>query len=288
MVTFVNTAFRDRLQAEAVDNLVELIQVQGSGIFRLWTTSNQELYATLSGTLREYVPFPGAATGRIESGTDLTVATMQFAVSVSSGDSLQDLINANQLDAAEIIIERVFSDTPDLGRFQVYRGKIGNLARNRQGISGQARNVWDSFRINYPYYTYGDGCAWRFGSPGCGFNTASVTITIPSSNVIVASSTIAGLFLNVQSQPDGFYDFGRITSTNGANSGQTRSVRDHTGRVLLFSHALPFNISSGDAFSLHPGCRKRLIEDCTSKYNNSSAFLGFFTIPIPEQIDLGL
>lgn len=284
---FVNTAFQNRMQNEAVDGLVELIQVQGSGVFRLWTTSNQELYATLSGTLREYIPFPGRASGRIEASTDLTVATMEFMFAVNSGDNLRDLINANQLDAAEVIIERVFVDTPDLGRFPVYRGSIADFAWNRQGISGQARNVFDSFRITYPYYSYGDGCAWRFGSPGCGFNTQSVTITVPASNILVSSCSRIGLWMNVQTQTDAYFDFGRVTFTNGANSGQIRTVRDHTGHVLLLSHALPFNVVSGDTFQLYPGCRKRLVADCTSKFNNASAYLGFQWIPIPEQMGIG-
>lgn len=285
---FVNSAFMERLEKEDVGTYVELISLEGRGFREYYTTCNQEIYATLSGALQEYRPLPGEASGTIQSATDLTVATMNFILSSSGSNSLIRLLDANQMDAGDIEIVRVFADTPDLGRFPVYRGKIGDISWNRQAAMAQGRNVWDSFDTNWPYHTYSDGCIWRFGSAGCGFNTSSVTVTVSPANIEVAScSRIAFLTQSLAAYAADYFTFGRVTFLQGANSGQVRAIREHDGNIIKFSHALPFNPVSGDSFAIFPGCRKRRVEDCTSKYNNARNWSGFWTIPIPEEINVG-
>lgn len=282
---FVNSAFMERLEREDVGNYVEVIALEGRGFNKFFTTCNQHVYATLSGQLRGYEPLPGQASGTIQNATDLTVATMEFMLASSAATELLTLINANQIDAADITIERLFVDTPDLGRMPVYRGKLGDIQWNRQSVKAQGRNVWDSYDTMWPYHTYADGCAWRFGSAGCGIDTSSFTITVPASAVIVSSCSRIGVFTSsLGAQPDDHYTFGRVTWTSGANSGQVRAIREHIGNAIQFSHALPFQPVSGDTFSIFPGCRKRRIHDCTSKYNNARNFLGFWTTPIPEEL----
>ena len=51
------------------------------------------------------------------------------------------------------------------------------------------------------------------------------------------------------------------------------SLEIHSGEILELSHSLPHSIDAL-TFNLFPGCRKDLERDCTSKYNNSSSFLG--------------
>lgn len=283
---FVNTPFMQRLQNEEVGNLVEIISLEGKGFREFWTLTNQEVFATLSGELIEYKPFPGRASGSIQSATDLTVATMEFVMASSGANSLSRLVDAYQLDAGVITVDRIFADTPDMGRMPVYRGRIGDVARNRQVVRAQARNVWDSRGTQYPLYTYEDGCVWRFGSAGCGFDTTSVTIAI--NGFSVNSSDRVNLYSSrVGSETDDFWTFGRVTWTAGVNSGQQRAVRQHTGPLLSLSHALPFTPVSGDLFSIYPGCRKRRVSDCTSKYDNAENYLGFWTTPIPEEFGVG-
>lgn len=285
---FVNTPFMERLQREDVGTLVELISLEGQGFKNFYTTANQEIFATLSGSLREYTPLPGGASGTIQSATDLTVATMEFVLASSAANDMLALLNANQMDAAVIRIERVFADTPDLGRMPVYVGRIGDIGWNRSAVKAQGRNVWDSKDTNWPYHTYGDGCIWRFGSPGCNFDTSSVTIVVSPAHYSVSSSSRIGIYTNsLASFGEDYFTFGRLTWVQGVNSGQVRAIRDHVGNAILLSHALPRQPQSGDYFTIFPGCRKRRIEDCTSKYNNARNFEGFWTTPIPEEINVG-
>jgi hypothetical protein len=67
--------------------------------------------------------------------------------------------------------------------------------------------------------------------------------------------------------------------TFGPNSGYTRAIRSHSGDLLGLSHNLPVNSMAGMQIAIYPGCRKALIADCNSLYNNSRNFLGWPWIP---------
>lgn len=257
-------------------NIAELITLSHRTYTWRWTTSNQEIVS--SGEV--YTPIVGAAGGGIEESSDLGIATIDFTI-VNSGNDFEPILQASELDMANIVIRRVHVSTPDAGTAEIYRGKIGDYTYDRNQISGQARNFFNSINVQWPMYTYMDQCAWRFGSPSCGFNTASITVSSTCSPVIAGGRLAANCAIS--SVSNGFYLQGRFTFISGANSGHARSVRAHSGTVVEFSHSFPYAISSGDQFALYPGCRKRIIDDCTSKYNNARNALAFPWIPKQEQ-----
>ena len=254
-------------QQDAV-NVAELITLSSRTYTWRWTTGDSEIVSSSY----TFLPFPGGTGGGIEESIDLGIATINFTI-VNSGDDFRLLLEANDLDMASIIVRRVHVSTPDGGSAEIYRGKVGDYTFNRQQISGQARNFFNSINVQWPMYTYMDQCAWRFGSPGCGFNTASITVSSTASPV--SSGYKLGAFCAIDSKSNGYYEKGRFTFTSGSNSGHARSVRVHSGSRVEFSHGMPYNIASGDTFNLYPGCRKRIIDDCTSTYNNTRNALAF-------------
>jgi len=284
MRTLPNTPFFTRLQADNV-SLCELIDLETNGPSFRWTTANQPITYTLSGTLTEYSPFPGKTIGGVKESTDLSVSIIDFIVA-NTGQIFSDLIVSNDFDMATINVGRVFTDTPDLGRMEIFQGKLGDFSYDRNQISGQARSQYGSANTRWPYYNYQDTCIWKFGGTGCGFDTSSVTLTLglasfdlgssTTLNILLASGTLTGSFSN------GRFDFGKFTVTDGVNSGHQRTVRAHTGDLLFLSHPLPINSLTNIAGTIFPGCRKRRVNDCVSLYNNAKNFVGFEWIPIQE------
>jgi uncharacterized phage protein (TIGR02218 family) len=279
-----NSAFWAKLQADA-GQLAEIIDLDATNQSFHWTTANHPLTWTRSGTPIQYDPFPGTTPSGMLESADLGVAVIDF-VMANTGSVFKQLMSGGDFAAAKLYIGRVFVDTPNLYRMPVYEGEIGDYSFNRQAITGQARNRWKSLSVQWPYYTYQDTCAWRFGGTGCGFNTASITLAIGNASINVASSDATNiLFLGgtlTNSYSNRRFDFGRLTVTGGVNSGQVRTIRAHTGDLLALSHPLPINSLANIAVSIYPGCRKRLIDDCTSLYNNQTNFLGWPWIPIQE------
>lgn len=265
--------------------MVELIDLDCRNASFHWTSANNRILATLSGSLVSYLPFPGGVPQGIEESSDLGVSVIDF-VMANTGAVFSAIMAGGDFAAASLRVSRVFADTPDLDRMYIYIGNIGDYSYDRDTVTGQARNRWKSIGIQWPYYTYQDRCAWRFGSTGCGFDTSSVTTAVATNQVLPISDTL-NIYVNTgiisNSYASGRFDFGRLTVKTGANSGQVRTIRAHTGDLLSLSYPLSVNSMTGLSFDIFPGCRKRLIDDCTSLYDNVENFLGFPWIPIQEQ-----
>lgn len=274
----INSTYWARLQEPSI-NICELIELATDVETYRWTTANVQLVS--SGFV--FDPFPGNGGGGIEESSDMGVSVSDFTL-INSSNLLSELMQANGLELAELSISRVFVDTPDLGRMYIFRGKIADYSHTRNQVSGQARNVWGSNNVQWPYYTYMDTCAWRFGSQGCTINPASYGCSSLSASgasteqiIRVASGALVGSYANT------YMDRGRLTIKSGVNSGQIRGIYVHSGDSIELFNRLPYACSSGDIIQIDPGCRKRLDADCSSKFNNSSHFLGFPWIPKQEQ-----
>ena len=276
-----NSAFFTKLQSDGL-LLAELIDLElPSGQNYHWTTCDGPLTFTLSGAPTTYKPFPGKG-GGIQEDMQLGVAVSNFVLA-NSGSELQYHLLASDFAIAGVKIGQVFTDTPDLGRMEVYIGKIGDFSYNRMEMNGQTRNIWKSLNVKWPYYTYQEKCGWRFGSAGCGFNTASVTLQV--NTLLVSSCTTEILRLNTGSlngYANGRFNFGRCTVITGTNSGAVRTIKTHSGDALELSHPLANPDFTGITLAIYPGCNKRLIDDCKSLYNNDANFLGWPWIPTNE------
>lgn len=284
MVRSVNSAFFTKMQNDG-ERMSLLIDLETTGGNYHWTSDNKEIFYTLSGASTKYEPFPGQTLDGLRQSNDLGVSVVDFILA-NSGGVIGNLLTNNDLDYATLKVGRVFTDTPDLDRMEIFQGQLGDYSFNRNGISGQARDRFASSRTRFPYYNYQDKCTWRFGDTGCGYNTTSVTLVYSVGDVDVASCTTLNILMNSgtlsASYSNGYFDFGRLTVTNGANSGQLRTIRTHTGDLLGLSHRLPVNSFGFFNISIYPGCSKRRIADCRSKYNNEENFNGFPWIPQQE------
>ena len=276
-----NSGFFDKLQEDGI-NMAVLIDLLTPTANFFWTTQNDDVItSTFSGDMQQYTPFPGEPSKGPAKGTDLLISTVRFIVA-NSGNVFDALIIGKELPRSDVIMRRYFVDTPGLGTMPMLCGRLSNFAWDRNEIAGAVRDSWNSALQRWPYYNWQDGCIWKFGSPGCGFDTSSVTIT---TSIDVASSTaISVLCVSgslTQSYANGFFDFGRFDATGGVNSGSVRTVRAHSGDLLLMSHPFGASVESLEA-TVFPGCRKRRIIDCRSKYDNEVNFFGNEWTPIQE------
>lgn len=282
MTRSVNSAFYQRMQEDGV-NMALLIDLETRGKSFRWTSANDRITYTLSSNPTVYEPFPGQTLNGLKQTNDMAVSVIDFIVA-NTGDLIEELIDTNDLDYAVLRIGRVFISTPDLGRMEVFVGEIADYTYDRNAISGSVRNRWGSARIKWPYYNYQDKCSWRFGGTGCGFDASSITITFTAADVNTMTQRVITLNSGTltQSYSNNRFDFGRLTVTDGPNSGHIRTIRSHSGDVLDLSHNLPVNSFTTFGFSVFPGCRKRREADCKSLYNNEENFMGFPWIPIQE------
>jgi len=279
----VSSAFFERLQEDGIQ-IVELVDLfTPNGSFH-WTTGNEPLTAALSGQATTYDPFPGRALGGGKRNAELKTSALQFLVA-NSGSVLGDILSGQELHRSTVTVARVFPDTPDLDRMVIFDGSLGAISWDRNKVQGQVRDGVRNLVNEWPPYSYHDKCSWRFGGQGCGVDTSSFTITLSGDVAISASSSSkAALWVNCfgAAFADDHFTFGRLTATGGVNSGSVRTVRVHTGSLLGLSHGFPATPQNSDSYTLFPGCRKRLVTDCHSKYDNADRFMGFKWIPLQE------
>ncbi len=274
----VSSVFFEARHQDTV-KITELLDVDSNAGNWNWTTNNTQM----TSSLQVYDPFPGGTGGGIEESTDLGIATVDFVLA-NSGGVFDALLDSSQLDRATIRIRRVLSDSADIGHMVIYTGKLGDYSYTRREIRGQARSEFDGASVKWPYYTYLDACVWRFGSVGCGFVTSTIvaSVQIDQSGADKLDVLVGSAGLTTSGYINGHFDRGRITFLDSVNSGQVRTIRAQSADQIDLSHSLPFAVSSGDSAVIFRGCRKRLIEDCVSVFNNSSNALAFPWIPRPE------
>ena len=72
-----------------------------------------------------------------------------------------------------------------------------------------------------------------------------------------------------------YYTEGVLTWTAGNNIGLRQKIKTHTtGGVLSLSLPMVLTVQVGDTFSIIAGCRKRMNEDCSTKFSNQLNFQG--------------
>lgn len=127
--------------------------------------------------------------------------------------------------------------------------------------------------------TYTAGCQKRFGGQeyaGCKVALGPITVTGTITNV-----TSASVFRDsTRAEALDYFGDGYIEFTTGSNAGlKPLEVKTHAADGTLTLHsAMPYAVQVGDAYSLVPGCRKRL-EDCRDKWANIDNFGGFSFVP---------
>lgn len=108
-------------------------------------------------------------------------------------------------------------------------------------------------------------CRARLGDARCRKDltsfTKSGTITAVTSQHVFADTGVL--------QADDYFGEGQITWITGDNAGITNKIAEYTS-AGQFTLALPTPaaIQIGDTYTAIAGCRKRQVEDCTTKFNN--------------------
>jgi uncharacterized phage protein (TIGR02218 family) len=147
-----------------------------------------------------------------------------------------------------------------IGEVQMMQGQVRAEVRGLQQYLQQPVGIVSS-----------KTCRARLGDGACTVNltgfTHSGTVTgVASTQVFTAS----GL-----TQAADYFGDGLIEWLTGDNAGIQQKVKTHaTGGVFTLGLPMPSTIQTGDTFTAIAGCRKRLTEDCKTKFNNVLNFQG--------------
>lgn len=100
----------------------------------------------------------------------------------------------------------------------------------------------------------------------CGLNPAAYTFTAGVTSVTNNQTFTASSL----TQAADYFGEGVLTWIDGPSAGLSQKVRTHTtGGVLTLSLPMLLTVAIGQNFNIIAGCRKRLIEDCKTKFGNN-------------------
>ena len=232
---------------------------------------------TFDGT--DFEPESGFAASEVRSGSDLSVDA-QDAEGVLTSDRITetDIIDG-RWDAAQVELWRVnWADTSQ--RVLMRLGAVGQIRRGRMAFVAEVRSLAHVLGQTVGR-TFQASCDAALGDIRCGIDleNAAYKGTGVVTDLLRDRAFMATGFSAFAA---GWFAFGTITWTSGANAGRITEVLAHdlAGSVVTLTllEAPVRPVAEGDAFIARAGCDKRMAT-CGTKFANTVNFRGFPNIP---------
>ncbi|PRY23538.1 putative phage protein (TIGR02218 family) [Aliiruegeria haliotis] len=231
-----------------------------------------------------FEPESGFAASEVRSASDLSVDA-QDAEGVLSSDRITETdIRDGRWDNADVEVWRVnWANTSQ--RVLMRRGAIGQIRRGRLAFVAEVRslahllgqNVGRSFQATCDAVVGDSRCGVDLDDPA--YRSAGVVTGISLDRAFTASG--------IGSFEAGWFTFGTVEWTSGANAGRRAEVSGHgldggDASVSLLE-APVLQIAEGDGFVIRAGCDKR-VATCADRFANAVNFRGFPHIPGQDTI----
>ena len=227
----------------------------------------------------DFEPESGLTASEVRSGSDMSVDA-QDAEGVLTSDRITETdILDGRWDNAEVEVWRVnWADTGQ--RVLMRRGAIGQIRRGRLAFVAEVRSLAHVLGQTVGR-TFQATCDAALGDGRCGvdledpaFMGTGAVIDLLRDRAFTASG-LAGF-------EAGWFSFGTVEWTSGANAGRLTEVLGHDVTdgiaVLTLLEAPVRAIAENDSFTIRAGCDKRM-ETCGAKFANTVNFRGFPHIP---------
>jgi uncharacterized phage protein (TIGR02218 family) len=219
-----------------------------------------------------------SATDVVTSG-DLAVDNLNLQGFIDSPSITEVDLMAGVWDYAEVEIFEVITSDLTAGTRPLRRGRIGEVTLGRSVFEAELRGLAQAFTQQLCELT-SPTCRAQLGDTRCGVALGPLTVT-----GTVTSVTNPRVWTDsTRAEAAGYFTFGRVTWTSGANAGYSMEIKGHaTGGVMTLQLPMPYTLAVGDGYSLEPGCDK-LKATCIAKFSNVLNFRGEPDLPGQDAI----
>lgn len=203
-------------------------------------------------------------------------------------------IEAGRWDGARIEIREVNYKDLTQGANILRVGDLGEIKRSPGAYVAEMRGLMQ-FLQNNAVKVVAPACNARLGDERCGVDLSLYT----QSGSVSAVTDRRQITISVV-EDDGYFNYGLITFTDGANAGIGKEIKKQEAGAIDLFEPFPYDIEAGDAFTISPGCNKthasRLVTDssgeevtewygdCKDKFDNLVNFRGFPTVPGQDKV----
>ena len=199
------------------------------------------------------------------------------------------------LDTADVIVSRAyFAQVPTwplpaggaipIGTTIIFRGVVGEVDLTTSSALITLNDYKSLLSMQMPRNLYQSGCRHQLYDSRCTLSSAGYTQSGSAASGSSRGSILSSASIAAPSG-SGTYALGRLVMTSGLNAGFSRLVTSWSGGVMFsLLNPFPFNIATGDTFTVSAGCDKQMAT--CSKFNNLANFGGEPFIPMPD-VSLG-
>ncbi|MDU4960048.1 MAG: DUF2163 domain-containing protein [Sporomusaceae bacterium] len=156
--------------------------------------------------------------------------------------------------------------------FIIRKGTIGQVRNSRYGFQAEVRGLLEAYQQSAGT-VYQKSCRAKLGDSRCKIELSRLPV---AGQVTQANSD--GTFSTNLTNLTGYFDYGVLTFTAGANAGGQYEVKIFDAGLFTLFLPTTYPIAASDAFTVLPGCDGNF-STCRAKFNNGLNFRGEPHIP---------
>lgn len=251
------------------------------------TFTSADIDVTVGGEL--YESSTGLDISNLVAQASLAVDNMELLVFPDEVSYPQSDILAGRWDGAKFwLFEADYSDSGLASGTAIGSGTRTDINLLKRGTAGESDTLRSTRRFEFRGLKQAlqqqlvpvmqKTCRYRLGSTSmpdglcfvdlndsAGFTNTYEVTSVTSRTVFTATDA---------TEVDDFYGEGKATANDGPNAGFSQKIKSFSAGVFTLSLPMPYAVEVGDTFTFVAGCRKRLIEDCKTKFDNVPNFGG--------------
>jgi uncharacterized phage protein (TIGR02218 family) len=219
---------------------------------------------------------------RTVRGTQVDSLTVQMYLDAShkiGGVPILTLLRNGGFDGARLSVLRAFLpdwSSPVTGTVKLFIGRVSDVELTRNSATLTVKSDLELLNIQMPRHLYQPGCANSIYDAGC-----RVDKTSSAQNGMINGGSSTTVIKHSNPAAAGWFAQGFIRFDTGPNAGVSRTVRDSLPGQVSLSLPLPNPPTTGDTFTIWPGCDKTMAT-CQAKFNNLAHYRGCPFVPVPE------
>ena len=156
--------------------------------------------------------------------------------------------------------------------FTIRKGTIGQVRNTRYGFQAEVRGLLEAYQQSAGT-VYQKSCRAMLGDSRCKVNLDALA-DVGQVTQINADGTFGTTLTNAA----GYFDYGVLTFTSGANTGGQYEVKTFVDGLFTLFLPTAYSIAIGDTFIVLPGCDGNF-STCRTKFNNGLNFRGEPHVP---------
>lgn len=225
-----------------------------------------------------YTARSGIVPSAVTSQAGLAVDNLELEGMLDSEAITHDGLLNGLYDHAELEIFMVNYEAPEDGQLHVKTGWLGEVTLRDGVFVVEVRGISAALQQTIGE-VYTPTCRAQLGDARCKKLLAGYT----HGGAIDSVDNAFTFYDAARSEPTGYFAYGTVTFTSGANQDLSMEIRDFShGRFGLFL-PLPNALSPGDTYQAVAGCDKRM-ETCWGRFGNAVNFRGEPHLPGNDKI----